>query len=79
LLVEDNPINQQVAREMLEDAGLVVHTADNGQEAVNAIRASGEQTFDLVLMDMQMPVMDGLQATVAIRALPEHGRFPSSP
>jgi signal transduction histidine kinase/DNA-binding response OmpR family regulator len=64
LLVEDNEINQQVAREILEGAGLVVVLATNGQEAVNAVK---ESNFDAVLMDVQMPVMDGYAATKEIR------------
>ncbi|MBF0125663.1 MAG: response regulator [Magnetococcales bacterium] len=65
LLVEDNEINQQVARELLEEEGMVVEIAANGQEAVDAVDAT---PFDLVLMDMQMPVMDGYAATRVIRA-----------
>jgi PAS domain S-box-containing protein len=64
LLVEDNEINQQVAEEILEQAGLRVTIAADGQKAVDAVNG---QEFDLVLMDVQMPVMDGYQATKAIR------------
>jgi signal transduction histidine kinase/CheY-like chemotaxis protein len=64
LLVEDNEINQQVAREILEGAGLNVTLATNGQEAVNAVK---ENEYDAVLMDIQMPVMDGYTATRKIR------------
>ena len=64
LLVEDNEINQQVAREILEGAGLNVALATNGQEAVNAVK---ENSYDAVLMDVQMPVMDGYTATRKIR------------
>ena len=64
LLVEDNEINQQVAKEILEGAGLNVSIANNGQEAVNAIK---ETNYDAVLMDVQMPVMDGYTATKEIR------------
>jgi two-component system sensor histidine kinase/response regulator len=64
LLVEDNEINQQVAREILEGAGLNVALATNGQEAVNAVK---ENEYDAVLMDVQMPVMDGYTATRTIR------------
>ncbi|MBT8363792.1 MAG: response regulator, partial [Deltaproteobacteria bacterium] len=64
LLVEDNEINQQVAKEILEGAGLIVTIANNGQEAVDAVR---ENTYDAVLMDVQMPVMDGYTATREIR------------
>ncbi|MGW8301496.1 MAG: PAS domain S-box protein [Desulfobacterales bacterium] len=66
LLVEDNEINQQVAREILEGAGLRVTLADNGQEGVNAVQ---KNHFDAVLMDVQMPVMDGYAATREIRNL----------
>jgi signal transduction histidine kinase/DNA-binding response OmpR family regulator/HPt (histidine-containing phosphotransfer) domain-containing protein len=64
LLVEDNEINQQVAKEILEGAGLNVTLANNGQEAVNAVK---ENEYDAVLMDVQMPVMDGYTATKTIR------------
>ncbi len=64
LLVEDNEINQQVAKEILESAGLNVALATNGQEAVNAVK---ESNYDAVLMDVQMPVMDGYTATRKIR------------
>jgi signal transduction histidine kinase/CheY-like chemotaxis protein len=64
LLVEDNEINQQVAREILEDAGLNVTLVNNGLEAVNAVK---ETYYDAVLMDVQMPVMDGYTATRKIR------------
>jgi two-component system sensor histidine kinase/response regulator len=68
LLVEDNLLNQQVAGELLADAGFVVEVADNGQIAVDMVRARPADTpYDVVLMDMQMPVMDGLTATRTIR------------
>ncbi len=65
LLVEDNEINQEVGRELLEKTGARVTTADNGAEAVEAVRA---EKPDLVLMDLQMPVMDGFDATRNLRA-----------
>jgi PAS domain S-box-containing protein len=68
LLVEDNEINQQVAREILEGAGLVVTLAGNGLEGVNAVK-NGH--YDAVLMDVQMPVMDGHTATREIRVWEE--------
>jgi two-component system sensor histidine kinase/response regulator len=73
LLVEDNELNQEVASELLRDAGFVVDVAVNGQQAVDLVRAHG---YDLVLMDMQMPVMDGLAATRMIRTLPQRGDLP---
>jgi two-component system sensor histidine kinase/response regulator len=64
LLVEDNALNQQVATELLEDAGFVVDVAVDGQQALDRVQA---QRYDIVLMDMQMPVMDGTTATRHIR------------
>ncbi|MHC1724577.1 MAG: response regulator [Syntrophobacteraceae bacterium] len=64
LLVEDNLVNQQVAFEILSRAGMIVHTAANGQTALDRL---DEFTFDVVLMDIQMPVMDGFTATRIIR------------
>ncbi|MBI5278045.1 MAG: response regulator [Burkholderiales bacterium] len=73
LLVEDNDINQMVAREMLEDAGLVVDVACDGAQAVQAVRQHG---YDLVLMDMQMPVLDGVAATREIRGIARLAALP---
>jgi CheY-like chemotaxis protein len=64
LLAEDNEINQQVAREILENAGLVVAIANNGKEAVEMVKAG---VYDAVLMDIQMPEMNGFEATREIR------------
>ncbi len=66
LLVEDNQLNQQVAKELLEQAGLEVTIVENGLEALEVLN---EQKFNLVLMDIQMPVMDGITATEKIRQL----------
>jgi CheY-like chemotaxis protein len=64
LLVEDDPLNREVALSMLEEVGLVADIADDGEKAVEAFE---QGDYDLILMDMQMPVMDGLAATRAIR------------
>ena len=69
LLVEDNPINQRVGKIMLQKLGLTHVLAENGEQALQRL---GEGRFDLVLMDCQMPVMDGYAATAAIRRLPGH-------
>jgi CheY-like chemotaxis protein/HPt (histidine-containing phosphotransfer) domain-containing protein len=68
LLVEDNPVNQMVALRLLEKQKHRVLVAGNGREALLAMEKTAYQGFDLVLMDVQMPEMDGLQATAAIRA-----------
>ncbi len=73
LLVEDNPINREVALELLHGVGLAVDTAENGRIALEKI---GENAYDLVLMDVQMPEMDGLEATRAIRAQPSFTGLP---
>ncbi len=75
LLAEDNPINQQIAIELLEGVGARLRVANNGREAVEALRED-PAGFDLVLMDLQMPELDGYQATAMIR---EEARFASLP
>ncbi|MGE5758372.1 MAG: ATP-binding protein [Sideroxydans sp.] len=73
LLVEDDRINQQVAREMLETYGIEVTLAENGEEAIARLK---EGQFDGVLMDMQMPVMDGVSTTREIRKDPQYAGLP---
>jgi len=73
LLVEDVVVNQQIAREFLEDSGFIVDIAENGQEAVEKVKADA---FDLVFMDLQMPVMDGYDACLCIRMLKNAEELP---
>jgi two-component system, sensor histidine kinase and response regulator len=74
LLAEDNPLNQNVATMILESAGCEVIVANDGAQALNIL--INDKKFDSILMDMQMPVMDGLTAAREIRALPELGNIP---
>jgi signal transduction histidine kinase/ActR/RegA family two-component response regulator/PAS domain-containing protein len=69
LLAEDHPLNQEIAMRILEKKGMRVMTADNGERAVELMETSGYGYFDLVLMDIRMPVMDGLTAAGKIRQL----------
>ncbi|MDP1526787.1 MAG: ATP-binding protein [Rhodocyclaceae bacterium] len=73
LLAEDEPINQEVSRGLLEDAGLVVDLAEDG---VAAVALAKENRYALILMDMQMPNLNGVDATKAIRALPGYAQTP---
>lgn len=69
LLAEDNLLNQEIAVTILEDAGFIVETAQNGEEALDKVEHSSEGYYAAVLMDIRMPVMDGYEATKAIRKL----------
>ena len=73
LLVEDNMINMEIAQMLLSQAGFLVETAENGKIAVEMTAASEPGYYDVILMDIQMPVMDGYMATQAIRNLPDAG------
>lgn len=78
LLVEDNELNCEIVQFMLEDAGAVVEIAQDGKLAVDAFAASEQDTFDCILMDLMMPVMNGFEATCAIRGMdrPDAQRIP---
>jgi len=76
LLAEDNPVNQEVASAMLQRLGVTMKIANNGSEAVDLCR---EETFDLVLMDCQMPLMDGFEATASIRHYEAESGLPAIP
>ena len=73
LLVEDNELNQEVATGLLSEAGLLVDIANHGQEALERL---SQETYDLVLMDMQMPVLDGVSATRQLRQDPRYSELP---
>ena len=78
MLAEDNDLNAEIAKMLLEDAGVIVTAVGDGQQAVSLFQEKPAGTFDVILMDIMMPVMDGLTATKTIRALdrPDAGTIP---
>ena len=68
-LVEDNELNREIAQFILEHTGITAVNAENGKEAVEIFKASAQGEFDFILMDVMMPVMDGLEATRIIRKM----------
>ena len=73
LLVEDNELNREIAQEIIGMTGAAVDTAENGREAVEKFAASPTGHYDLIFMDIQMPVMNGYEASAAIRSMKDHG------
>ncbi|MBQ7650251.1 MAG: transporter substrate-binding domain-containing protein [Victivallales bacterium] len=76
LLVEDNELNREISQELLEELGMQVETAENGSIAVQKAKETGVAHYDFILMDIQMPVMNGYEATGAIRTLPDGDQVP---
>lgn len=76
LLVEDNELNREIATDILEDQEIIVETAEDGRAAVERMKQKGPEAFDCILMDIQMPFMNGYEATKAIRAMYPDAEIP---
>ena len=76
LLVEDNELNREIARDILEEEGVIVDEADDGTTALKIVKEKGPEYFDVILMDIQMPIMNGYEATQEIRRLYPDSRIP---
>ena len=76
LLVDDNELNLEIERESLEDEGITVITANDGKEALNLFLKSEPGDYDVILMDMMMPIMDGYQALKNIREIEKEHNIP---
>ncbi len=76
LLVEDNEMNREIAKTILEDYELIVDEAEDGCQAVNKVKESEKDAYDVILMDIQMPIMGGFEATKAIRRINKDRRIP---
>ncbi len=68
MLVEDNELNREIAYELLSESGLIVDVAENGHDAIKLLGTRPENYYELIFMDIQMPVMNGYEATANIRA-----------
>lgn len=73
LVVEDNPLNRELIFELVTECGFTVETAVNGEEAVNKAQ---NEVYDLIIMDIELPGMDGVAATRLIRSKPDHEKIP---
>ncbi len=71
LLVEDNEINREIETELLENMGFIIDSAEDGRIALEKVERAAPGDYDLIIMDLQMPVMDGWQSSAAIRSLPD--------
>ena len=69
LIAEDNELNAEIAKTLLEDEGAIITVVHNGQQAIDMFKEKPQGTFDAILMDVMMPIVDGLSATRSIRAL----------